>query len=168
MTTAQSVYADTITDMGFDAKLKGVTLADLIQLKCLSAASECFCITSGARSGTLHFSKEAISHATAGDLVGDQAVLELLRWTSGTFEHASIPASNESLVRRAWQGLLLEAAKIQDERNRHVPLLSQRQAIEVASSQPPPIESNVMSNSRPWTAVASTSQAFCHAPGQRR
>jgi hypothetical protein len=165
---AQSVNAETITNTGFNAKLSGVTLADLIQLKCLSAPSECFYITSGARSGVLHFSKGAIAHATTGDLVGDQAVLELLGWTYGTFEPASIPASNESSVRSAWQGLLLEAAKIQDERNRHVPLLSHCQTIGVASSQRPPIESSVKSNSRPWTAVASTSQVFCHEPGQRR
>ena len=123
---AQSINAETITGAGFDAKLRGVSLADLIQLQCLSGASECFYVTSGRKSGVLHFSKGAITHAIAGDLDGDQAVLELLGWTNGTFEQASIPASNESLVRSSWQGLLIEAALVQDERNRQVPLLSHR------------------------------------------
>jgi hypothetical protein len=155
---AQSINVETSAETGFDARLKGVSLVDLIQLQCLSGASECFHVTSGKKAGVLHFANGVITHATAGDLDGDQAVLELLGWTTGTFDHASIPASDESLVRSAWQGLLLEFVKIQDERNRHIPLLSQRLDIDGSPGHPPPIDSTERSSSRPWAVVASAAQ----------
>jgi hypothetical protein len=150
----RSVNADTNMDTGFDAKLKGVTLADLIQMKCLSGASECFRINSGQKTGTLYFFKGAITHATAGDLLGDKAVLELLGWTTGTFEPAATAPPADSSVLRSWQNLLLDAAQIRDERSRYVPLLSQSRESGVRPSLLAPKESPMKTLARPLTAVA--------------
>ncbi len=155
----RSVNADTNMDTGFDAKLKGVTLADLIQMKCLSGASECFRINSGQKTGTLYFCKGAITHATAGELLGDRAVIELLGWTTGTFEPASSAPPLDSSVRRSWQNLVLDAAQVRDERNRYVPLLNQSRESGVRPSPFPPKESPMKNIARPLIAVAPTSVA---------
>jgi len=154
----RSVNVDTM-DTGFNATLKGVTLADLVQMKCLSGAAECFRITSGQRTGTLYFFKGTITHATAGEFVGDRAVVELLGWTTGTFEPAAASAPANSLVRRSWQNLLLDAAQVRDERNRHVALLSQSRDSGARPGPLPPKESPMKSITRPLTAVAPASVA---------
>jgi hypothetical protein len=103
---------------GFTAKLMGVTLADLIQMKCLSGATESIRILSAGKLGTLQFLKGHLSHAATGDLLGDSAALELLRWKTGDCELFAGALPHGSLVRRSWQSLLLGAAQESDERAR--------------------------------------------------
>ena len=103
---------------GFTARLMGVTLADLIQMKCMSGATESIRILSAGKLGMLQFLKGHLTHAATGDLLGDSAVLELLRWKTGDCELFVGVLPHGSLVRRSWQSLLLGAAQESDERAR--------------------------------------------------
>lgn len=103
---------------GFTASLMGVTLADLIQMKCMSGATESIRISSAGKLGMLQFLKGHLTHAATGDLMGDSAVLELLHWRTGDCELFTGVLPHGSLVRRSWQSLLLGAAQESDERAR--------------------------------------------------
>jgi hypothetical protein len=102
---------------GFNVRLEGVTLADLIQMKCWSGARECLRISSEGRLGALQFSNGQLTHAVAPDLVGEAAVFELLLWKTGDCEPCLNTLPPRSAVRRSWQSLLLDAAKALDEEN---------------------------------------------------
>jgi hypothetical protein len=103
---------------GFTARLMGVTLADLIQMKCMSGATESIRILSAGRMGMLQFLKGHLTHAATSGRLGDDAVLELLQWRTGDCESFAGSLPHGSLVRRAWQSLLLGAAQESDERAR--------------------------------------------------
>jgi hypothetical protein len=103
------------TEQGFNATLKGITLADLIQIKCLSGTSECLRISSAGRIGILHFAKGQLTHAATNDLLGEKAVLELLGWQTGDCEPLSLAPSPSASVHRSWQSLLLAYAQAADE-----------------------------------------------------
>jgi hypothetical protein len=100
---------------GFNVRLEGVTLADLIQMKCWSGARECLRISSEGRLGALQFSNGQLTHALAPDLVGESAVFELLLWKTGDCEPCLSSLPPRAAVRRSWQSLLLDAAKTLDE-----------------------------------------------------
>ena len=101
---------------GFKAMLTGVTLADLIQMKCMSGASECLRISSSGKVGVLQFSDGQLTHAATNDLLGESAVLELLNWKTGDCEPFAMALPQSSAIRRAWQSLLLASAQATDER----------------------------------------------------
>jgi hypothetical protein len=109
---------ETRTAEGFDARLKGVTLADLIQMKCLSGATECVRIKSADKIGMLQFASGNLTHAVAGDLAGGPAVIELLNWKTGACEPVGTALPGDASVRGPWQSLLLAAATALDERAR--------------------------------------------------
>jgi hypothetical protein len=131
---------------GFSARLTGVTLADLIQMKCLSGASECIRIASAGKVGALQFSKGQLSHAATADLQGDNAVLELLNWRTGDCAPCATPLPPQSLVRRPWQGLLLHAAKTIDERAAAAPEPAPSTAVaELGEDTPTPVRARPVS-----------------------
>ena len=103
---------------GFTARLKGVPLADLIQMKCLSGATESVRIQSAGKTGILQFLKGHLTHAATNDLIGDSAVVELLRWKTGDCDAFAGSTPPGALVRSSWQSLLLGAAQEIDERAR--------------------------------------------------
>lgn len=98
--------------------LTGVTLADLIQMKCMSGATECLRISSSGKVGLLQFSEGQLTHAATNDLLGESAVLELLNWKTGDCEPFAMALPHSSVIRRAWQSLLLASAQATDERFR--------------------------------------------------
>jgi len=151
----RTAYLEATANTGFHATLKGVSLADLIQMKCLSGVSESFRITAGENIGILHFANGTVTHATAGSHLGDDAVLELMTWAAGKFEPTSEAAAGAARVSSPWQILLLRAAKSSDERNRLEPTHNPNRESGVRPS--PVIEKELMisSRTRPITAVAS-------------
>ncbi len=149
----QSVYAEKPMETGFDATLRGVTLADLIQMKCFSGATESIRITSGGKVGTLQFYRGALTHASAGDLSGDAAVTELLTWTAGTFESSAVRPLPGTSVKTPWQSLLLSAAKATDERSVQVPILGNRNESGIRANPAKEKEATMNTRARPLSAV---------------
>ncbi len=127
---------------GFNARLAGVTLADLIQMKCLSGARECVRILSGDKVGALQFSNGQLTHAVAPDLLGESAVLALLLWKTGDCEPCSSLLPPRSAVRRSWQSLLLDVAKAMDEQ---ATVAGAALAVDLADDTPTPVRSRAVS-----------------------
>lgn len=103
---------------GFDGQLRCATLADLVQLQCLSQARTAISVRADGRVGHLFFNQGQIVHAVSGDLTGETAAYQILSWTTGTFAYSSLPWPERNTVTSSWQRLLLNAAHQQDEQNR--------------------------------------------------
>ena len=82
---------EAVEPSGFEAKLDRVSLPDLIQMKCLSGTSGGVRVTSGSNVGWLYFAAVTLSHASVGSLIGDAAVLEILKWKAGFCEPGTLP-----------------------------------------------------------------------------
>jgi DNA-binding NarL/FixJ family response regulator len=101
----------------FHATLENVTPMDILQLKCLSAASTVVEFRSYSGEGCIRFQKGEVVDALAGSLRGIDAVREIISWPHGqVFEHAEI-GEFERTIHCSWQALLMEAAQAIDEQD---------------------------------------------------
>lgn len=100
---------------GFDGQLRCASLADLIQLQCSNRVRVAVSVRSEHREGHLFFDEGQIVHAIAGRLVGEDAVFEVLNWTTGTFGESNEPWPATPTVTSSWQQVLLLAAQRRDE-----------------------------------------------------
>lgn len=100
---------------GFEGVMLGATLQDLIQMECLALATRAVRVSTEDRSGLIYFAGGQVVHAKVGDVVGEDAVFEMLTWKNGGFIiQEGVKPTDESITRH-WQGLLLEAAQRSDE-----------------------------------------------------
>jgi len=83
---ATPMESDTSVKSGFPAHLKGISVAELIQLNWLTGSACCVRILSQHKIAWIHFGEGKILHAATGNLEGDAAVLEDLGWQDGTLE----------------------------------------------------------------------------------
>jgi hypothetical protein len=100
---------------GFDGQLRCASLADLIQLQCSNRARVAVSVRSENREGHLFFDDGQIVHAVAGRLIGEDAVFEVLNWTTGTFGASNEPWPSAATVTSTWQQVLLLSAQRRDE-----------------------------------------------------
>ena len=77
--------------VGFRAKLAGVSLWDLVQMECLARSRAVVLVTGEAGIGYLYFDRGLIVHAVTAELSGQQAALEILSWTNGSFQPCDRP-----------------------------------------------------------------------------
>jgi predicted regulator of Ras-like GTPase activity (Roadblock/LC7/MglB family) len=139
-------------ESGFRAHLHGESLADLVQMECLSGRERVIRISSAGEVGYLFFRGGQIVHAVCGRSIGETAALEVLRWNDGTFEPCSAGWPDRDSISSNWQNLLLLAAQHRDESGRHnlVAFPGSRAA---AQRTPPPPSLAPASVSRPAPAV---------------
>jgi CheY-like chemotaxis protein len=64
------------------------------------------------------FVEGQVKHATYGELVGDQAVFKVLRWTGGNFELDFEGKTDKETTQLNTQGLLMEGLRLLDESQR--------------------------------------------------
>jgi hypothetical protein len=122
---------------GFDGQLRCASLADLIQLQCGNRAKVAVSVRSENREGVLFFDDGQIVHAVCGNQVGEDAVNELLEWTTGSFGQSNEPWPDSPSISSSWQQLLLTAAQRRDEAQQGlVPAMSQSRLSAV--KRPPP------------------------------
>jgi Domain of unknown function (DUF4388) len=100
---------------GFQAHIKGASLADLFQMECLSGSRRVVNVTSDAGVGFFYFRSGSLVHATTRALIGEPAALEILGWREGSFEPVEREWPAHESISCSWQSLLLRAAQISDE-----------------------------------------------------
>jgi len=100
---------------GFEGVMLGATLQDLIQMECLALATRAVRVSTEDRSGLIYFAGGQVVHAKVGDVVGEDAVFEMLTWKNGGFIIQEGVKPTDETITRHWQGLLLEAAQRSDE-----------------------------------------------------
>ncbi len=110
---------NTMRESGFRASLHGASLADLVQMECLSGRERVIRVSSGGEVGYLYFRGGQIVHAIARRGVGESAALDILRWNDGTFEPCNAGWPEHESIGSNWQNLLLLAAQHRDEATRN-------------------------------------------------
>ena len=105
----------------FRATLSGLTTMDIIQLKCMSAATGILEFTNALGSGRVYFERGDVVHATVrtadggSPKIGYEAFEEIVGWKSGRVAEVLDPVPNPRTIRTGWQSLLLEVAQSRDE-----------------------------------------------------
>lgn len=103
---------------GFDGRLRCASLADLVQMECLSGARVSVAVTSNGRRGHLFFDGGNLVYATTAQLHGEEAALEILGWSTGSFGDSERPWPTGTPIALVWQQLLIMAAQVRDEKLR--------------------------------------------------
>jgi hypothetical protein len=136
---------NTMRESGFRASLHGASLADLVQMECLSGRERVMRVSSGTEVGYLYFRQGQIVHAVSRRGVGETAALEILRWNDGTFEPCNAGWPDRGSIGSNWQNLILLAAQHRDESGRHnlVAFPGARGATSRPLSSPPPPPASV-------------------------
>lgn len=101
--------------MPVEGSLKELGLTNIIQINCTEMNTATVSLMYQGRTGIICFADGAIVHAAVGDVVGEEAVYELLSWPDGSFvvEAGTIPS--ERTVSTSWNSLLLEGLRRMDE-----------------------------------------------------
>jgi hypothetical protein len=100
---------------GFEGVIQGATLADLIQMECLALTTRAVRVDVSGTSGRLFFTGGQVVHAEVGELKGEPALFEMLRWATGSFNIEEGVRPIDETIQRDWHNLLLEAAHYADE-----------------------------------------------------
>jgi hypothetical protein len=144
-TTSGEDSPNTMRESGFRGSLHGASLADLVQMECLSGRERVMRVCSGSEVGYLFFRSGQIVHAVSRRGIGETAALEILRWNDGTFEPCSAGWPDRDSIGSSWQNLILLAAQHRDESSRHNLVAfpgarssSSRPALPPPPSVPPP------------------------------
>lgn len=117
MEATKSIERDGLGDTrrGFAASLNAASLADLVQLECLSGTTCVARITAGDDVGYLYFRGGRIVHAVSASNVGEAAALEILSWDTGSFEMCNAGWPDSDSIHAPFQSLLLRVAQARDE-----------------------------------------------------
>lgn len=87
-----------------------VTLGDLIQMECSIMATRAVRIERGEISGRIYFARGQVVHAEVGELTGEAALFEMMRWPGGHVVIADGVHPAAETIDRHWQSLLLAAS----------------------------------------------------------
>ena len=101
--------------VGFRASLAGVGLWDLVQMECLARTRVVVLVTGEGGMGYLYFDRGHIIHAVTADRIGEEAALEILTWTNGSFQPCERPWPEVGTIATSHEALILQVAKRLDE-----------------------------------------------------
>jgi hypothetical protein len=96
--------------------LKTISLPSLIQAICLEQRKAALHLESQGLEGVMYFDLGQIAHATLGNLVGDEAVIELVCWDEGSFYINSYDHLPRRTITASWNHLLMEGMRQLDEK----------------------------------------------------
>jgi predicted regulator of Ras-like GTPase activity (Roadblock/LC7/MglB family) len=96
--------------------LSDMSVADLIQHASQDGKRARLWLEREGQQAEIYFQAGQVTHAVSSDLTGEPAVFALLEWESGQFRLDPEVEASERTVTRSTAGLLLEGARLQDER----------------------------------------------------
>jgi hypothetical protein len=112
----REVPASSAQASGFQARIKDVSLSDLVQMECLAGTKSVVRVTSGDKVGYLYFRAGSVVHAVTPNSSGEVAAMEVLGWSGGMFEPAEREWPTKDTILCSGQTLLLRAAQFRDEK----------------------------------------------------
>jgi two-component system chemotaxis response regulator CheB len=101
---------------GFQGKILGLQLTDIIQMNCLSRLTTALEITRDGERGVIYLNEGEIIHAECGDREGAEAFYKILSWQEGEFVSKIGIAPKSQTINQSWEHLLVEAMRRNDER----------------------------------------------------
>ena len=101
--------------MAFQGSLKELPLPDIIQLVGVSGKTGKFTLTREGDRGYIFLKNGQMTHATVGDLVGEEAIYSLAIWNQGEFQFSPGDEPDRQTITKSNTNLLMEAARRLDE-----------------------------------------------------
>lgn len=101
---------------GFGGTISGFSLADVLQLNIQNRFSGCISVESEEGSGRIFLRDAEIVHAEAEGCTGEDAFNQILSWPEGRFSLQSNVSAARTTIQKGWRHLMLDAARIIDER----------------------------------------------------
>ena len=100
---------------GFQGKVYGLQLTDIIQMNCLGRLTTTLTITKDGEKGVIYLNEGEIIHAECGEQKGTEAFYNILSWHEGEFVSNIGFASPVQTIYQTWEHLLIEAMRRNDE-----------------------------------------------------
>jgi len=101
----------------FVVVLHGHTPMDVVQIKCLAAATTALdFIRRKGPGGRVWFVRGEIVHAETGLLTGEAALTEMMSWPGGSIVEVEVPSPRVHTIDMPWSSLLMNVAHAADER----------------------------------------------------
>jgi CheY-like chemotaxis protein len=95
-----------ISDEGFEGMLVSSRIHDMIEFNCQTGRTRALRVSSGRGDGVIYFNKGEIVHAECGDLVGENALYNILDWDKVDCSVVPSAISRRRTIKRRWQSLL--------------------------------------------------------------
>ncbi len=105
-----------VEKQGFTGKLDQFELVDIIQMCCVSKRTGKLSIARKADRGVIYLKGGQIIDAVSGEIEGEEAVYEIIGWTSGQFNFEEGVQSESETVSGGWEHLVMEGVRRRDER----------------------------------------------------
>ena len=100
---------------GFRGVLRRVGLQDVLQMECLSRNSSVLEVSNASLAGKIFIETGQIIHAQVADLIGEDALNQLLALSGGQFNLKTFTEPPSRTISGQWEFLLMEAARKSDE-----------------------------------------------------
>jgi predicted regulator of Ras-like GTPase activity (Roadblock/LC7/MglB family) len=100
---------------GFQGAVAGLSLTDVIQLKGHNKYTGCITVIYDSNEGVIYFADGEIIHAVQGNLTGEDAIYEIIKWPGGNFNIHPEMTSNVCTIHYRTDFLLMEAVRRLDE-----------------------------------------------------
>jgi Sulfatase-modifying factor enzyme 1/Domain of unknown function (DUF4388) len=102
---------------GFSGKLHNFALLDIIQMGCVARRDGRLRIRHRRKNGEVVLAGGKIVHAATRQRVGEAALLEVLCWTDGDFEFASLEPGQQlpHTISGGWEQVLMDSVRQRDE-----------------------------------------------------
>ena len=105
--------------MALNGNLKDFRLEDIFQFLGLGQYIGCLRITrKNGIIGEIFFEKSTVVHARTGNTKGEEAIYAMFDWDEGEFIFDLNLVPPQTTIDQNWQGIILEAARLSDERSR--------------------------------------------------
>ncbi len=101
---------------GFQGKVVGLQLTDIIQMNCLSRLTTALIVTRDGEKGIIYFNEGEVVHAECGNHKGTEAFYRILSWQEGEFVSNIGFVPPVQTIYQSWEHLLVEAMRRDDDR----------------------------------------------------
>jgi hypothetical protein len=141
---ALDALASALPQEGFQGLMHRVGLHEVLQLECLGRKSSVLEVFTTKSRGRIFIKDGSILHAEAGSLQGEVALYSLLAWRGGQFNLMTYVEPAQQTIEGHWEMLLMEAARLNDERSgqtetaRETPAAEETVVAEEIVAPPPP------------------------------
>jgi YesN/AraC family two-component response regulator len=100
---------------GFQGKVFGLQLTDIIQMNCLSRVTTALTFTKDSEKGVIYLNEGEIVHAECGEEQGTDAFYKIMSWQEGEFVSNIGIVSPLQTIHQSWEHLLVEAMRKNDD-----------------------------------------------------
>lgn len=108
--------------MAVEGDLKNISLTGLVQIVCLERKTGELLLIRRGQEGAIFFEKGEIVHAKLDNVIGEEALFNMLSWTDGNFRITDKVTVIAKTISINWNYLLMEGMRRIDERKNQIDL----------------------------------------------